>query len=95
MCTRAYVHVKAFDSVEYCVLLERLFSVGANGRMWRLLCSWYDNVRCRVCVNGNLSSDFIVQRGVRQGSVLSPIRFLLVMNPLFDQAASLWPRAFH
>ena len=48
---------KAFHSVEYCVLLERLFSVGANGRMWRLLRSWYDNVRCRVCMNGNLSRE--------------------------------------
>jgi len=87
---------KAFDSVEYCVLLQRLFSVGVNGRIWRLLRSWYDNVRCRVCMNGNLSSDFIVQRGVRQGSVLSPTLFLLVMNPfLIKLQLSLWPRAFH
>jgi len=84
---------KAFDSVEYCVLLERLFSVGVNGRMWRLLRSWYNNVRCRVCMNGNLSSDFAVQRGVRQGSVLSPTLFLLVMNPLLIklQASGLGP----
>ena len=84
---------KAFDSVEYCVLLERLFSVGVNGRMWQLLRSWYDNVRCRVCINGNLSSDFIVQRGVRLGSVLSPTLFLLVMNPLLIklQASGLGP----
>ena len=27
---------KAFDSVEYCVLLERMFSIGVNGKMWRL-----------------------------------------------------------
>ena len=55
---------KLLISVEYCVLLESLFSVGANGRMWWLLRCWYDNVRCRVCMNGNLSSDFIVQRAL-------------------------------
>ena len=28
---------KAFDSVEYPVLLKRLFDVGINGKLWRLL----------------------------------------------------------
>ena len=28
---------KAFDSVEYPVLLEKLYDVGVNGKMWRLL----------------------------------------------------------
>ena len=33
---------KAFDSVEYPVLLERLFDAGVNGKTWRILNSWYD-----------------------------------------------------
>ena len=52
-------------NVEYCVLLERLFSVGVNGKSWRLLCSW-DNVRC---IDGTLSPDFCLERGVRQDSL--------------------------
>ena len=28
---------KAFDSVEYPVLLEKLYDAGVNGKMWRLL----------------------------------------------------------
>ena len=36
----------------------------------------------RVCIDGTLSSDFCVELGVRQCSILSPILFLLVMNPL-------------
>ena len=28
---------KAFDSVEYPVLLQKLYDVGVNGKMWRLL----------------------------------------------------------
>ena len=32
---------KAFDSVEYPVLLEKLYNVGVNGKMWRLLNNWY------------------------------------------------------
>ena len=32
---------KAFDLVEYPVLFRRLFEVGINGKMWRVLKSWY------------------------------------------------------
>ena len=32
---------KAFDSVEYPVLLEELYNVGVNGKMWKLFNSWY------------------------------------------------------
>ena len=32
---------KAFDSVEYPVLLEKLYNAVVNGKMWRLLKSWY------------------------------------------------------
>ena len=40
--------VKAFDSVEYTVLLEKLFDVEVNGKMWRLLKSWYNGGSCQV-----------------------------------------------
>ena len=33
---------KALDSVEYPVLLQKLFDAGVNGKMWRLLKSWYE-----------------------------------------------------
>ena len=33
---------KAFDSVEYSVLLNRMFEVGINGKAWRLVRSWYE-----------------------------------------------------
>ena len=76
---------KAFDSVEYPVLLEKLYDVGVNGKMWRLLKSWYEGGSCRVKVDGVLSASFVVERGVKQGSVLSPALFLLVMDPLLRQ----------
>ena len=73
---------KAFDSVQYPVLLKRLYEAGIDGKAWRLIRNWYDNPKCRVRVNGQLSSTFTLERGVLQGSVLSPTLFLLVMDPL-------------
>ena len=32
---------KAFDSVEFPVLLDRLHSVGVNGKLWRIIRNWY------------------------------------------------------
>ena len=32
---------KAFDSVEFPVLLKRLFDAGVNSKTWRILRSWY------------------------------------------------------
>ncbi len=76
---------KAFDSVEYTVLLEKLFDAGVNGKTWRLLKSWYIGGSSQVKLDGMLSHSFPVERGVKQGSVLSPALFLLVMDPLLRQ----------
>ena len=73
---------KAYDSVEYAVLLEKLFEAGVNGRTWRLLRSWYDGTECQVKYGDSLSESFVVGRGVKQGSILSPTLFLMVMDPL-------------
>ena len=49
--------------------------------------NWYEgaSLRCQVHLNGALSQAFEIKRGVKQGSVLSPTLFLLVMDPLLRQ----------
>ena len=61
---------KVFDSIQYPVLLKRLYKAGIDGRAWRLLRSWYSSPKGRVKVNGSLSSMLTLERGVLQGSVL-------------------------
>ena len=73
---------KAYDSVEYPVLLEKLYEVGINGKLWRVLKNWYLGGRCKVRLDGICSEGFEVERGVKQGSVLSPVLFVIVMDPL-------------
>ena len=76
---------KAFDSIEYPVLFNRLFEVGVNGKTWRVLKSWYEGAVGQVRLDEALSGEFEVKRGVKQDSVLSPTLFLLIMNPLLQQ----------
>ena len=80
---------KAFDSVEFPVLLKRLFDVGVNSKTWRILRSWYTDCRSSVRLGQHVSHSFTLGRGVRQGSILSPALFLLVMDPLLRQLQSL------
>ena len=64
-------------------MLQRLYEVGVNGKCWRLMKSWYEGATCQVKVDdGMLSEPYPMQRSVKQGSVLSPALFLLVMDPL-------------
>ena len=82
-CTRVFFDLaSAFDTVEFCVLLEQLFNAGIKGKCWRLIHDWYCNVTSRVKLGYSLSVPFNIERGIHQGSVLSPTLFNLVMDQL-------------
>ena len=65
--------------------------MGINVKTWRMIKSFYEKPTCRVQVNGKLSEQFVLQRGVRHGSVLSPILFLILTDSLLaDLAQANW-----
>ena len=39
---------KAFDSVEFPILLQHIFSIGINGKSWRIIKAWYQIPTSRV-----------------------------------------------
>ena len=59
---------KAFDAVEYLVLLE-CYDVSVNSKLWRLLKSWYEGGSCQVKVDGMQSERLVVERGISAGLV--------------------------
>ena len=48
----------------------------------RLVQGMYSNARSRVCVGEGYSEEFEVKVGVHQGSVLSPLLFIIVLEAL-------------
>ena len=60
--------------------------MGINGKLWRVMKNCYSGGSSFVKVDGKCSSlSYGVGRGVKQGSILSPVLFLLVMDPLLKK----------
>ena len=59
-----------------------LRSLGVEEWAVRVIQGMYVNARSRVRVNGQYSEEFGVGVGVHQGSVLSPLLFILVLEAL-------------
>ena len=80
---------KAFDSVEYSTLPTHTFELGINGKCWPIIKDWYSDSHSVVRVNQLLSECFNVERGVKQGSVLSPILFILTYHDSSGQGLTI------
>ena len=71
---------KAFDSVYHNALRLKLYKMGINGKMLRIIRVMYDSVKCCVRHCGSCSDFFEVSVGLTQGETLSPILFSLFIE---------------
>ena len=65
-------------------LLHKLKSYGILDRVFCLILSFHSNRRLCVALDGKSSQEYQVSAGVRQGSILAHIVFLLYINDLPD-----------
>jgi len=71
---------KAFDSVDHNTLCKILRHYGIPEKFIAIIQQSYYNSKIRVIHNRELTSPFSVKSGVRQGCILSPMLFLLVID---------------
>ena len=73
---------KAFDRVPQDVIWWAMRKLGIDEWLVRLVQSTYKDVRNRVRVGDGYNEEFGVGVGVHQGSVLSPLLFIIVLEAL-------------
>ena len=84
---------KAFDRVDHRFLACVLETVGFQPEFRRWISMMYHNPQAVVQVNRRRSRAFTIERPVRQGCPLSPLLYVLALEPLFrrlsDEGANL------
>ena len=81
----------AFDSVHRPSLWCLLERVGVPPRMLAVIRCLYANTLCRVRVQGEDTSSFKVESGVRQGGILSPLLFNVFIDRILQMALDGYP----
>ncbi|GFR60198.1 retrovirus-related Pol polyprotein LINE-1 [Elysia marginata] len=81
-------YAKAFDRVNQEKLIEVLAKAGIPSHERRLVCEIYWNQSAKVKLTSRTTEDITIQRGVRQGCILSPSLFNLYSEYLLQEAIS-------
>ena len=73
---------RAYDMLNIPTLLRKLQSMGINGNIYNWLKNFLSNRTFQVKVGASLSDKFILENGTPQGSIISPLLFLIMINDI-------------
>jgi len=76
---------KAYDTVNRTVLWSVLIKTGISGRMLKMVQSIYTTVQACVLSSSGKTDYFECLQGLKQGCVISPILFSLLINELANE----------
>ena len=80
---------KAFDMCSFEILFSKLMAKGLPSVVVRTLIFMYEEQTAWVRWGDSRSSQFTIENGTRQGSVLSPCFFAIYVDDLFDELRRL------
>ena len=76
---------KAYDRVQWQVMIAILKRMGFGPKWLRTISTMYKERSARLSINDELTPHFPIQRGVLQGDPLSPALFILQCSPLYTK----------
>jgi hypothetical protein len=71
---------KAFDNLHHNNIWTAMQRKGIPTKLLNIIKAQYTSFKCRILHNGSLSEPIPCKSGVRQGCVLSPLLFLMVLD---------------
>ena len=74
---------KAYDMVWKQGFLIKLKQLGIRGRVFYWVKDFLSERKIAVRINGILSTQYEVENGIPQGSIISPLLFSIVINDIF------------
>ncbi|VDP42148.1 unnamed protein product [Schistosoma curassoni] len=79
---------KPFDRVDRTTLWKLLRHYGVPQKIVNIIQNSYDGLNCKIVHEGQVTDSFEVKTGVRQGCLLSPFLFLLVIDWIMKRSTS-------
>ena len=76
---------KAFDRVDWKFLFQLLRKVGFPQKLITIIEEFYRKTKASVVINGYVTSELKIERGVKQGCPLSALLFILCLEPLLER----------
>jgi len=86
---------KAFDSVKKEVMWLTLQEYGIPRKIIEIIKILYDRFKSKICLEGKISKFIEFRNGVRQGCILSPTLFLLILDSVMKRVKGLSKRGIH
>ena len=80
---------KAYDMLWRYSIAQALRELGLVGHLPKFIMNFLNNRSIRVRIGDILSEAFLIENGIPQGSVLSCILFLIVINSIFDETVDI------
>ena len=73
---------KAFDKIQHPFIIQTLQKVGIEGSYLNLIKAIYNKPTANIILNGEKLKAFPLRSGTRQGCLLSPLLFNIVLEVL-------------